>query len=285
MSEYIFEPSGYTGIEQLKEKLKKGVKSGQISLQPISSLFKDGWEQSLGVHRTSMPLAYLRAVLAFAQGTLTALVGECSEKPTGAFKMLCDSGKVEAYKDRLEFYDRFLLTGGERKWIELEEYVGPIEWHDEVQVDLSPADAIYKYVVLPLIYGEFPSATAWESVSLGREVSTLGVPDSIGGAALLNQSSLPPDSMKRALSHALQQYEESLRNANVVFQQASNVPTMPTNLDLANVANSISMMVADVTPDLYKGDASKKNWLPWIFGLSVVGAGAYYVMRGRGRDE
>ena len=282
MSEYIFEPSGYTGIENLKDKVASGVKSGQFAVKPLASMFKDGWEQSLGVHRTAMPLAYLRAVLAFSKATLTAMVGECTERPTSSFKALCDSGKVEAYKDRLDFYDRFLVMGGERKWIELEEYSGPIEWHDEVQVDLSPADAIYKYVVLPLIYGEFPSASAWEAVSLGRELSSLNVPDSVGGALLLNQAALPPDAIKRSISHALQQYEQSLRNANIVFQQASMTSTMPPNMELANLANSISLTIAEITPDLYKGDPGKKNWLPWIFGLSVVGAGAYYVMRGRG---
>ena len=76
MSEYIFEPSGYTGIENLKDKVASGVKSGQFAVKPLASMFKDGWEQSLGVHRTAMPLAYLRAVLAFSKATLTAMVGE-----------------------------------------------------------------------------------------------------------------------------------------------------------------------------------------------------------------
>ena len=94
MSEYVFEPSGYIGIESLKEKVKQSLKSGQIPQQAIASMFKDGWEQSIGVHRTSMPLAFLRAVLEFSRATLTALVGECSEKPTASFKLLCDSGKL-----------------------------------------------------------------------------------------------------------------------------------------------------------------------------------------------
>jgi len=281
MSKYIFEPSGFLGTDNLKEKIKQGLKVGKAPSQAVAEMFKDGWEQSLGAPRTSMPLAYLRAVLAFSRATLTALVGECSERPTGAFKLLCDSGKVEAFKDRLDFYDRFLLMGGERKWIELEEYSGPIEWHDEIQVDLSPADAIYKYVVLPVIYGEFPTPSAWDSVSLGRAMSTLGVPDSVGGLELLNQSSLPPDSIKRAEAHAFEKYGESLRNANVVFPQASGVTLMPTNLELANISNSITQAINEISPELWKGDPKRKNWLPWVFGISVVGAGAYFVFRGR----
>lgn len=283
-ADFIFEPSGFAGDEAALSKIVASTKSGTVSIPSIESMFKDGWEQSLKFPQTQMPQLYLRSVLDFARATLSALVGECNESPTAPYKSLVDSGKVEEYNERVMvdgLYDRLLKLVGKRKWVELTEYAGPIKWGN-VQIDLSPAEAIYKYVALPLIYGEWPSEEAWEKISFGRPKSSYSVPDALTGAMMLNQSSIKPDCIKRAQTYAFQQLSKSLTTDQVLVPSASTAGFTPPNVDLANSANLLVQSITEISSeDLYKGDTRRAKWLPWAFGAAVLGAGAFYVMRSK----
>jgi hypothetical protein len=237
-SDFIFEPSGFPGDETVLSKIVASTKSGTVSIPSIASMFKDGWEQSLKFPQTQMPQLYLRGVRDVARATLSALVGECNESPTAPYKSLVDSGKVEEYNERVMeggLYDRLLQLVGKRKWTELTEYAGPNKWGN-VQIDLSPAEAIYKYVALPLIYGEWPSGEAWEKISFGRPKSSYSVPDALTGAMMINQSSTKPECIKRAQTYAFQKFSESLTQDVVLVHSASSAVSLPPNFVLANSA-------------------------------------------------
>lgn len=283
-TDFIFEPSAFPGDEAVASKLISSTKSGSVAIPSLASFLKDGWEQSLMFPQTQMPLLYLRATLAFARATLAALVGECSESPTVSYKNLVESGKVEDYNERVMIdglYDRLLMLVGKRKWVELTEYTGPIKWGN-VQIDLSPAEAIYKYVALPLVYGEWPSEEAWERISFGRPKSQYSVPDALTGAMMLNQASLKADCIKRAQAFALQRFSETLAQEQIAIASASTLDILPPNVEIANTANMLVQGISSISSeDLTKGDTKRAKWLPWAFGAAVLGAGAFYVMRSK----
>ncbi len=279
---YIFEPSEFAGYESAASAISSALEGGRIPESTIAAMFKDGWEQSLQFPQTHMPQLYLRAVVAFARASVSALAGECNSKPTASYRLMVENGTVEDYNERVMqggLYDRLLDLVGRRKWSELQDYSGPITW-GKVQIDLTPAQAIHKYVALPLIYGEWPSDEAWEQVSFGREKSPFESPDSVTGLVMLNRASLSGDCIKRAEGFAFERYSSELRSDEITLPMASSgEPSVPPNTMLASASKKIEEAIAKVTPKMTKGDPKKLNWLPWVFGTALVGAGAYYVLR------
>ena len=264
-SPYVYEPSRYPGHEAAIAKICSSVRVGKIDTKTFAEMFKAAWEQSLLEPRTRLPIVILEATLSFATGILGGLASEAQSNKT--FESLVRSGAVTDLDDRLKFYDSFLgLAGDTRQWIGLGEKNGAIEWAENVLIDQSTADAIYTYVCMPLIYGKFPSADSWDSVSMDRNISALGVPDSVGSAELLNRSNVGFDAAKKVLLHGIEMFRREISAYASFGGGDSGAFRIRTTMD------ELAIAVRETTPP--SSPPKEKNWKPWLI-VGAVGAGAF----------
>jgi hypothetical protein len=276
-SPYIYEPSKYPGHEKASGEITSGLLQGKLPIDTLAGMFKSAWEQSLLEPRTRFPIVMLEAIQAFSSAVLEGLISDGAGTLT--CKNLMESGAAVALDDRLSFYDSFLgLAGDSRKWVDLGEKSGPIEYAGEVLIDQSTADAIYTYVGAPLVYGKFPSPEAWDDVSRGREVSNLGIPDSVASCDMLNRCGLGFEKTRNVLSYGLDQFQKQIAPFSASQPAGQNLGSKK----ILSTIDSLSVAIGEL--DAPKASSGGRKWVPFAV-IGAVGAGIYAYSRMADRDN